>query len=108
MKCSKCGKEISENAKFCRYCGTPIQAEEGVSSVKKQKGDVRETVRNGEFPVCIAVGILAMTGITAFTIKITGENSKPARKAEENNKENAKQSNEKKKKYKGRNARTGF
>lgn len=96
MKCSKCGKEISENAKFCRYCGTPIQAEEGVSSVKKQKGGRKRNSKKWRIPVCIVVGILAMTGITAFTIKITGENSKPVRKAEENNKENAKQSNEKK------------
>lgn len=96
MKCSKCGKEISENAKFCRYCGTPIQTEEGVSSVKKQKGVRKRNRKKWIIPVCIAVGILVVTGVTAFTIKITGENSKPAKKVEKNKKEDAKQSDGKK------------
>lgn len=96
MKCSKCGKEISENAKFCRYCGTPIQTEEGVSSVRKQKGVRKRNRKKWIIPVCIAVGILVVTGVTAFTIKITGENSKPAKKVEKNKKEDAKQSDGKK------------
>lgn len=96
MKCSKCGKEISENAKFCRYCGTPIQTEEGVSSVKKQKGVRKRNRKKWIIPVCIAVGILVVTGVTAFTIKITGENSKPAKQVEKNKKEDAKQSDGKK------------
>lgn len=96
MRCKKCGKEISENAKFCRYCGTPIQTEEGVSSVKKQKGARKRNRKKWIIPVCIAVGILVVTGVTAFTIKITGENSKPAKKVEKNKKEDAKQSDGKK------------
>lgn len=96
MRCKKCGKEISENAKFCRYCGTPIQTEEGVSSVKKQKGVRKRNRKKWIIPVCIAVGILVVTGVTAFTIKITGENSKPAKKVEKNKKEDAKQSDGKK------------
>ena len=24
MKCKKCGKEVSENSKFCTYCGSDI------------------------------------------------------------------------------------
>ena len=24
MYCRKCGKEINENAKFCKYCGNPV------------------------------------------------------------------------------------
>ena len=31
MKCSKCGKEINEQAKFCKYCGTPVQIEKKAS-----------------------------------------------------------------------------
>ena len=25
MICHNCGKELSENARFCRYCGIPVQ-----------------------------------------------------------------------------------
>ncbi len=25
MKCSKCGKEINEKVKFCKYCGSPVE-----------------------------------------------------------------------------------
>ena len=28
MYCIKCGKEISDNSKFCRYCGTVIEDED--------------------------------------------------------------------------------
>ena len=27
MKCQNCGNELNNNAKFCTYCGTPVQAE---------------------------------------------------------------------------------
>lgn len=27
MKCKNCGKDLNENAKFCRYCGTQVQKE---------------------------------------------------------------------------------
>ena len=50
MKCPKCGAEISENAKFCSYCGykiettTPPIANENVSN----SDDMRDETANFE------------------------------------------------------------
>ncbi len=32
MKCNGCGKEIPDNLKFCKYCGTPVKKEGNVDS----------------------------------------------------------------------------
>ena len=32
MKCSKCGAELSENTKFCSYCGQKVDQIEEVDS----------------------------------------------------------------------------
>ena len=42
MKCDKCGKEINEQAKFCKYCGTPVQVEKQVSSANAKNGVSRK------------------------------------------------------------------
>lgn len=52
MKCSKCGKEINEQAKFCKYCGTPVQVEKQVSPANTQKGVV---IIPGLRPTLVAV-----------------------------------------------------
>ena len=37
MFCTKCGKEINENANFCVYCGAPVIIEDvKTESVEKQ------------------------------------------------------------------------
>ncbi|MGN0197881.1 MAG: zinc-ribbon domain-containing protein [Candidatus Gastranaerophilaceae bacterium] len=30
MFCSKCGKEISDNSKFCQFCGTNFNTENSI------------------------------------------------------------------------------
>ena len=35
MKCSKCGKEIDENDKFCTYCGNENKLEDEENGNKK-------------------------------------------------------------------------
>lgn len=37
MKCSKCGKEITGNNKFCMYCGAEIKQSESVNTYQSQR-----------------------------------------------------------------------
>lgn len=92
MYCKKCGKEIADSAKFCRYCGTPIDFKEqdpvesqedmanfeDVDDVKVVKHANR---KKWVVPVCIAAGVavLAGTGILAMNMsKVKKEDTKKA------------------------------
>ncbi len=33
MRCSKCGREIPDGIKFCRYCGTKVNAENMIGNI---------------------------------------------------------------------------
>lgn len=76
MFCTKCGKEIDDSAKFCKYCGSPVEVdteealetpsdmdtaeesevfEEPVPKIKNRKKCV--------VPVCIAAGIAVLGGM---------------------------------------------
>ncbi len=94
MKCSKCGKEINEQAKFCRYCGTPVQTEKKVSSANTQKRGSRRNSRTWLIIASIIIGILVLTGVTAFAIKMTGENDKATEKVEKPKQEDTVKSEE--------------
>lgn len=37
MRCKKCGKELKENARFCGYCGAPVQPEKQKKATGKKK-----------------------------------------------------------------------
>jgi len=41
MNCAKCNKKLAETAKFCKYCGTPVTAEEAVQAPSSQGDDPR-------------------------------------------------------------------
>lgn len=36
MYCKNCGSELSENVKFCQYCGTAVQNERPTPSYKRE------------------------------------------------------------------------
>lgn len=76
MFCTKCGKKIDDSAKFCKYCGSPVEVdteealetpsdmdtaeesevfEEPVPKIKNRKKWV--------VPVCIAAGIAVLGGM---------------------------------------------
>ena len=40
MKCQKCNNEISQNQKFCKYCGTPVNLNNEISSEVEQNNNV--------------------------------------------------------------------
>ena len=37
MRCKKCGKELKEDARFCGYCGAPVQPEKQKKATGKKK-----------------------------------------------------------------------
>lgn len=85
MKCSNCDKELSEESKFCSYCGTPVQiAQEGQSlnstdgekAKSQSKPELSQTQRDkttgGFLPVTL-IGIVFssiafLTGIVLYSI----------------------------------------
>ena len=82
MKCDKCGKEINEQAKFCKYCGAPVQVEKQVSSANASKGVQRRNSKTWLIIASILLGILVLTGVTVLTVKMTGEKDKATQKVE--------------------------
>lgn len=49
MKCSKCGVELSENSKFCSYCGQKVEESEKANSKTSVSENVVETLhKTGE------------------------------------------------------------
>ena len=61
MFCSNCGKRIQNNAKFCMYCGNPV-------NFIDDEEDIAEAVSNEENIVLKILFILKMTIIqTALT-----------------------------------------
>ena len=80
MKCSKCGKEINEQAKFCKYCGAPVQVEKQVSSANASKVVQRRNSKTWIIIASILLGILVLTGVTVLTVKMTGEKDKATQK----------------------------
>ena len=59
-KCSKCGKELKENAKFCKSCGGSIES--GVS-LDEKKARVLAQERPGKKPLKIAGALAIAIGV---------------------------------------------
>ena len=45
MYCTKCGKELANNARFCTYCGAKVQQEEYPGNIKGFNGGYEEKKR---------------------------------------------------------------
>ncbi|HJC11595.1 MAG TPA: zinc ribbon domain-containing protein, partial [Candidatus Blautia merdigallinarum] len=109
MFCTKCGKEIDDSAKFCKYCGSPVEvvteepletssdvgtaedAEAFEEPVFQPKNRKRWVV-----PVCVAAGIAVLGGMGVLAANMTkAEKEAPkkvvAEKKEEPKKETAKE-----------------
>lgn len=66
VKCSKCGKEISENAAFCPNCG------ESVENNKAKEVKVKKKKTNGLALAGMIVGICSMLIDPVGLVAITG------------------------------------
>lgn len=58
MKCTNCGNEISEDAKFCKWCGAPVRAS---SAKNKQWKD--------QYTLLVIAGAMLLAGAAGFAIK---------------------------------------
>lgn len=87
MVCHYCGKELSENARFCRHCGAPVQetASEGSPVAVQAPVTEPETAKKGRgrrvlvslLLFCIFAGGLAVSGW--FTIRTMQKYNTPYR-----------------------------
>ena len=92
MFCTKCGKEIDDSAKFCKYCGSPVEvvteepletssdvgtaedAEAFEEPVFQPKNRKRWVV-----PVCVAAGIAVLGGMGVLAANMTKEGNSEGR-----------------------------
>ena len=85
MKCSKCGKEINDKVKFCKYCGSLVEddgqkvTEELSSPEYKSKGVNK---RKWIIPVCSVVAAALFICIGVFAIGIKNGNDGSIKKEE--------------------------
>ena len=76
MFCTKCGKEIDDSAKFCKYCGSPVEVDtEEVLETPSDMDTAEESevfeepvpkIKNRKkwvVPVCIIAGIAVLGGM---------------------------------------------
>ena len=96
MFCTKCGKEIDDSAKFCKYCGSPVEVdteealetpsdmdtaeesevfEEPVPKIKNRKKWV--------VPVCIAAGIAVLGGMGVLAANMAKAEKEEPKKVEQ-------------------------
>lgn len=67
MYCNKCGNEINENERFCKYCGAPVEKlDEQVNGEKLDEPLHKQTKKKIKWPALIVILIL----IIAITLII--------------------------------------
>lgn len=69
MFCSKCGKEINDEDKFCGNCGAEIKNTETDSNKKKEKKKLKEWQKG----IIIIIVIIASMGIIANIVNYTDQ-----------------------------------
>ena len=81
MFCQNCGREISDQAKFCNYCGAPVNAARQQTASKahevtpekpKKKGKAGSTI------VTILIALVVYFGVRAITENVLTKKNKPA------------------------------
>lgn len=69
MYCNKCGNEISENERFCKYCGAPVEKlDEQVDGEKLDESLQKQTKKKIKWPVLILVLILIIAIALAIVL----------------------------------------
>lgn len=93
MYCKKCGKELNDNAAFCRYCGTKIKLENkdnannntgaGASTVN-ESGSKLESERKVQIVLIIGIGVAILVAIIIVVVVMTGGSSKDSASSDSN------------------------
>ena len=76
IKCSKCGRELEDNAKFCVQCGAPVADSDTAVIVCQHCGG--KTPAGSAF--CQNCGA-ALSGESDLTVPPVGEDDPPAKKS---------------------------
>ena len=61
MKCCNCHREISDNAAFCKFCGTSqnkVLGHMGMENISEFTENMRIPVQKGNFPSSGRVGLI--------------------------------------------------
>ena len=101
MFCTKCGKEIDDSAKFCKYCGSPVEVdtEEPLETPPDMDTDIEVSeepvfqLRNRKkwvVPVCIAAGIAILGGVGVLAANMAKAEKETPKKVVEEKKEEPK------------------
>lgn len=96
MFCTKCGKEIDDSAKFCKYCGSPVEVDteevlETPSDMDTaEKSDVVEEpvpkIKNRKkwvVPVCIIASIAVLGGMGVLAANMAKAEKEEPKKVEQ-------------------------
>ncbi|MDO5327942.1 MAG: zinc-ribbon domain-containing protein [Clostridia bacterium] len=81
MFCQNCGKEISDQAKFCNYCGAPVNAaRQQTASASREvprEKPVKKKGKAGSTIVTILVALVVYFGARAITENVLTNKDKP-------------------------------
>lgn len=73
MFCQKCGKEISNQAKFCNYCGTPVNDVQPQASPASQAAPQAKPAKKGRAGQTLVTIIVAL--VVYFVVRGVTENA---------------------------------
>ena len=94
--CTKCGKEIDDSAKFCKYCGSPVEVDTEEALETPSDTDTAEEsevfeepvpkIKNRKkwvVPVCIAAGIAVLGGMGVLAANMAKAEKEEPKKVEQ-------------------------
>jgi len=73
IKCSECGKEISDKAKQCPNCGIDFVKEKNKETNKKIKQEIKKKIPFVKKIVIIVISIIAFLFVLEFAIDFVGD-----------------------------------
>lgn len=96
MFCTKCGKEIDDSAKFCKYCGSPVEVDteevletpsdmdtEEESEVFEEPVPKIKNRKKWVVPVCIIAGIAVLGGMGVLAANMAKAEKEEPKKVEQ-------------------------
>lgn len=79
MNCPKCGKEITENQKFCTYCGAELCQKEQASEVSKEtlptNNKIKDIVKSKPFVISLSLFVVLIVAVISSFAYITYNNN---------------------------------
>lgn len=87
MRCTNCGAELKENAKFCNQCGTPVVNNQEISSENNTANDIvpeKETKKidvdqikknwNDRYTILVLIAVMVIAGAAGLIVKSVSKN----------------------------------